>query len=338
MNCRSPASLSDIHHRFLPNRHSPLLVTEDRLGSSFLAPLFNRFVFSSPSRPTKQHRTFACLRSSTRLFSTMRLLYYTGSRLSLTKYLPSNEIPPYAILSHTWGQDTDEVTLKDLEDGVAEGKPGYEKIMFCGNQASRYGLKYFWVDTCCIDKTNQTELTESIVSMYRWYQKSTVCFAYLSDVSSQGGNSQQSPPAWDKALRKSRWFTRGWTLQELLAPASVEFFSEDSVCLGNKKSLEQQIHDITGIHALALRGGVLSQFDIEERFRWTESRTTSREEDLSYCLFGIFDISLPVIYGEGKNRAQRRLRQEIANNTNILIVQPPQGRHFFPFLSTFLFC
>jgi hypothetical protein len=133
---------------------------------------------------------------------------------------------------------------------------------------------------------------------------------YLSDVSISGSikNNQWT---WEPAFQKSRWFTRGWTLQELIAPASVEFFSVEGERLGDKKSLERQIHEITGITAQALQGGPLSQFSVKERISWTEKRETKREEDAAYSLLGIFDIHMPLIYGEGRKKALVRLQKEI---------------------------
>ena len=151
-------------------------------------------------------------------------------------------VPPYAILSHTWGGG--EVLFKDLTDVFTvlpdskDTNPGYEKIRFCGEQAWRDGLPYFWVDTCCIDKTNNVELQEAIISMFRWYKRAAKYYAYLADVSAP--HTMKS--SWEPAFRNSRWFTRGWTLQELVAPATVDFFSKECVLLGNKKSLEHDIH------------------------------------------------------------------------------------------------
>jgi hypothetical protein len=155
----------------------------------------------------------------------MRLLQHSGAaRFTLTKeFVGDDQIPPYAILSHTWGLDNEEVTFEDIVDRAGEAKPGYEKIRFCGEQAKQDGLLYFWIDTCCIDKRNDAELSRSINSMFRWYRNATRCYVYLSDVSSPsvGGNHKSNPRPWESDFRKSRWFTRGWTLQELLAPASV---------------------------------------------------------------------------------------------------------------------
>jgi hypothetical protein len=114
---------------------------------------------------------------------------------------------------------------------------------------------------------------------------------------------------WKPAFRKSRWFTRGWTLQELFAPEFVEFFSRGGELLGDKKTLEQQIHEITGIPIKALRGTLLSNFSVNERISWAETRETKRKEDKVYSLSGIFDVSLPVLYGEGEDMAFRRLKQ-----------------------------
>ncbi|KAK0756133.1 hypothetical protein N5P37_011345 [Trichoderma harzianum] len=231
---------------------------------------------------------------------------------------PAGAIPRYAILSHTWDSDSQEVTFRDLVDGTGIEKTGYEKIRFCAAQARRDGLRYIWVDTCCIDKANNTELAEAINSMYRWYQNAARCYAYLSDISDSESesDSQQSQPIWESALRRSKWFTRGWTLQELLAPASVEFFAKNGLRLGDKRTLERQIHEITNIGVQALRGNDLSMYSVEERFKWAETRQTTLEEDWAYCLLGIFGIFMPLIYGEGKTNALRRLKKEIADATS----------------------
>jgi hypothetical protein len=242
----------------------------------------------------------------------MRLLQLkTNGEFSLTKDLINN-VPPYAILSHTWGDDDQEATLRDLAEGSGNTKAGYRKIQFCAEQAARDGLQHFWVDTCCIDKSNNTELSEAINSMFRWYRNAAKCYVYLADVSANDHSSiNQTIQKWESTFRKSRWFTRGWTLQELIAPPSVEFFSSEGKWLGNKKSLEQQVHEITGISVQALRGRALSEFSDDERFSWADSRVTKREEDRAYSLLGLFDIYLPLIYGEGMNNAFCRLREAI---------------------------
>jgi hypothetical protein len=243
----------------------------------------------------------------------MRLLERKGpGEFRLTENLIDN-IPPHAILSHTWGPANEEVTLRDLMDDTGKSKPGYDKIRFCGEQAERDGLKYFWVDTCCIDKADFTELSEAINSMFRWYRNAAICYVFLSDVSTTDlythGKLNQLP--WESAFRSSRWFTRGWTLQELIAPESVVFFSSDGMRLGDKESLEQHIYEISGVAIEALRGTPLSHFGVDERMSWRAQRKTERQEDEAYSLLGIFDIHMPLIYGEGKEEALVRLQEQI---------------------------
>jgi hypothetical protein len=198
----------------------------------------------------------------------MRLLRCSnGGVFSVTTDLVSeDEIPPYAILSHTWGADTEEVTFQDMTNGVGKDKAGYEKIRFCGEQALQDGLQYFWVDTCCINKANKAELSLAIQSMFRWYRNAARSYVYLPDVptSPRGTVEEASPPPWDSDFRKSKWFTRGWTLQELLAPSLVEFFTQEGEKLGDKISLIQQIYEVTGILRLALQGAPLSHFSVRD--------------------------------------------------------------------------
>jgi len=244
----------------------------------------------------------------------MRLLQSdSDGNLSLTEFF-EDDMPKYAILSHRWGAE--EVTFKDLTDGTSKGKAGYRKIQFCGEEARRDGLQYFWVDTCCIDKSNNTELAEAINSMFRWYQKAARCYVYLSDVSTWKRKASDTAIEcnWEFAFRDSEWFKRGWTLQELLAPRSVEFFSRHGKRLGDKVTLNRHIQAITGIPISALEGAPLSQFEVEERLSWAEHRQTTRGEDKAYSLLGIFGIHLPLIYGEGREHAFKRLRKEIQNS------------------------
>ncbi|KAF2802820.1 HET-domain-containing protein [Mytilinidion resinicola] len=146
----------------------------------------------------------------------MRLLRWSNNtEFGLTDDLADDEaIPPYAILSHTWLEDTQEPTFEDLTNGTGREKLGYEKIQFCGGQAKQDNLQYFWVDTCCINKSNPAELSHSINSMFRWYRNATRCYVYLSDVSSPRTNDVFHSQSWDLDLARSRWFTRGWTLQD----------------------------------------------------------------------------------------------------------------------------
>ncbi|KAM0424411.1 hypothetical protein ACHAPT_010332 [Fusarium lateritium] len=227
----------------------------------------------------------------------MRLLNI--ETLKLETFL--GEAPPYAILSHTWGEG--EVTLQDLDGPDLLKKPGWTKIVgFC--QAVMAHLsdppRYAWVDTCCIDKTSSAELSESINAMFRWYQQAQCCFAFLQDV------------AFDELeqFEKSRWFTRGWTLQELLAPATVDFFDKDWRFIGSKVDLGERISQRTNIDIETLRTGNMSEASVFQKMSWASSRQTTRLEDIAYCLLGIFDINMTMLYGEGE-RAFIRLQEEI---------------------------
>ena len=153
----------------------------------------------------------------------MRLLIVPDNgNFSLTKPL-KHKIPRYAILSHTWGPDEDEITFEDLDAGQYRTKAGFAKLEFCAEQARKDGLKYIWIDTCCIKKSDSAELSEAITSMFRWYRQAEKCYVYLADVPDLKRNHDGSPRRTEEeALRGSRWFTRGWTLQELIAPQYVE--------------------------------------------------------------------------------------------------------------------
>ena len=255
----------------------------------------------------------------------MRLLSLRGGdRLSWHEF-SDDMVPPYAILSHTWG--VEEVLYTDLLELSYKSKAGYRKILFCGQQAARDNLRYFWVDTCCIDKRNNTELTKAINSMFLWYRKACVCYAYMSDVSAPAmileteTETDQSP--WMADFRQSRWFTRGWTLQELIAPGHVEFFSLQHARLGDKQSLEKEIHEITGIQIEALRGRSLRRFPVDVCLAWADHRRTTEGEDAAYCLLGIFGVSMPLVYGEGRTNALRRLENEIRRDVLLTLKAGP---------------
>jgi Heterokaryon incompatibility protein (HET) len=223
----------------------------------------------------------------------------------------SSDVPTYAILSHTWGEE--EVTFQDMEANADVSKTirkaGWEKIRFCAKQAATDGLQYFWIDTCCIDKRDAVELGAAINSMFRWYQNAARCYVYLSDVSKPAGTDSEK--VWKDAFKTSRWFTRGWTLQELIAPRLVDFFSSEGERLGSKLLLEFEIYKITGIATNALRGDALANFSVKERRSWAEHRNTTIEEDAAYCLMGVFGVSMLPNYGEGRDHAFRRLEEEI---------------------------
>jgi hypothetical protein len=306
----------------------------------------------------------------------MRLLQYGGSgELSIHSF-DDGDIPPYAILSHTWGADGDEVTFADLETGNGKTKPGQEKILFCGKQAQCDNLQYFWVDTCCIDKANKAELAFSIRSMFRWYRNAARCYAYLSDVSSQpllvtpgrhdlrwflwiwtlpilctlsrwyirttqryfysshvpstsvSSNLVRSERPPEFTFKESRWFTRGWTLQELLAPSTVEFFSKEGAKLGDKLSLAKELHGVTDIPCSALHGEPLSDFGVQEHIMWIEPRTTKIPADRAYSLMGILGVSLSPIEGESLAEAMKRIEDEFdKQNKCFQDLCPSNSRH-----------
>src|SRR3569833_1527568 len=246
----------------------------------------------------------------------MRLLKRTEEgEISLTEVPLGHNPLPYAILSHAWGLE--EISFQDLIDGTGTNKLGYAKIRFCGNQAWRDGWQFFWVDTCCIDKSNSTELQEAINSMFCWYRDAEKCYVYLSDL--VPGDEE----ATRANLRQCRWFTRGWTLQELIAPRRVEFFDQDWSYIGSRRELQGDISDITRIHPSVLLGdrdaGSLKEYSIAHRMSWAAKRHTTLIEDMAYCLLGIFDVSMPLIYGED-TKAFRRLQEEIIKSSNDLTI------------------
>ncbi|PMD16890.1 hypothetical protein NA56DRAFT_730642, partial [Hyaloscypha hepaticicola] len=184
---------------------------------------------------------------------------------------------------------------------------GWSKVTGCCAQAALDGWEYVWIDSCCIDKTSSAELSEAINSMFRWYKKAEVCYAYLSDVSSASDDPRNFPSQFSQ----SKWFTRGWTLQELLAPHYVDFFDQTWTWIGSKGSLNAVISQITGIADLVC----YKEASVAQKMSWASYRETTRIEDLSYCLLGLFGVHMPPLYGEGEN-AFMRLQREIMNTTD----------------------
>lgn len=154
-------------------------------------------------------------------------------------------IPRYAILSHTWGGDKDEMIFDDIQNRAARDKTGYKKLEFCTERANKDGIDYFWIDTCCINKANYAELSEVITSMFRWHQNEAKCYVFSTGVlSSKQDAGGKINLTWRKSFQSRRWFTRGWALQEPLAAQIVEFFSREGVLLGRKDTRLWQIHVI----------------------------------------------------------------------------------------------
>ncbi|KAI0102501.1 heterokaryon incompatibility protein-domain-containing protein [Nemania sp. FL0031] len=234
----------------------------------------------------------------------MRLI--NANTRQIHNFASSDDIDQFAILSHTWGAG--EVTLKDWESlstPELQLKDGYRKIDYCCKQAIEDGYDWVWVDTCCIDKSSSAELSEAINSMFRWYQDAAVCYVHLTDVP-----DDTSPDSLLTALSGSRWFTRGWTLQELLASSDVIFYSDKWQKLTTKRNSVAILSTVTGIEKSFLEGSPLETASAAKKMSWAASRETTRIEDIAYCLLGIFDVNMPLIYGEGK-RAFRRLQEEI---------------------------
>lgn len=214
--------------------------------------------------------------------------------------------PSYAILSHCW--EDEEVIHADLFDlDAAKSKKGFSKVHNTCEQAVKDGFDYVWIDTCCIDKSSSAELSEAINSMFAWYRRSGKCYAYLADVKERS------------EISRSKWFTRAWTLQELLAPSNVqnegktgmEFFSCQWKPLGSKSSLSDIITAVTGVGLEYLEGKSIYAASVSMRMSWAAERHATRAEDIAYSLLGVFDVNMPLLYGEGKLKAFRRLQEEI---------------------------
>lgn len=227
----------------------------------------------------------------------------------------SGEVPPYAILSHTWGADETEVSFKDIVHAQAyRCKNGFAKIEFCRQQSRKDGIDHFWVDTCCINKADAVELQTAITSMYRWYREARKCYVFLSDVSHAHYQENNATLHQEASLKYSRWFTRGWTLQELIAPTVVEFYSQEGTLLGTKETLNITLSRITGIPSSALlHQKELSAFTVAKRMSWVKLRSTTKPQDKVYCLFGLFGVSTFINYGEDQDTAYARLADAITD-------------------------
>ncbi|KAF5340091.1 hypothetical protein D9758_013177 [Tetrapyrgos nigripes] len=231
----------------------------------------------------------------------MRLLH--TKTLKLEEFY--TDIPPYAILSHTW--EKEEITFQDIQNlEVAKGKAGYAKVENACKRARQYNFDWIWIDSCCINKESSAELSEALNSMYQYYEDAEVCYAYLSDVS-----GKIHPRDAGSTFRSSRWFKRGWTLQELLAPSYVVFLDQEWVKLGTRWNLRDVVSAITSIPTRVFENGDIDGFSIAQRMSWAAYRETTRAEDQAYCLLGIFGVNIPPIYGEGAAKAFMRLQQEI---------------------------
>lgn len=250
----------------------------------------------------------------------MRLI---NSKTFYLEEFHGDQIPPYAILSHTWRDE--EVLFDDWEHYERRvGKAGWSKVMNTCRQARLGGHEYVWIDSVCIDKKSSAELSEAINSMYQWYTDAARCFVYLDDFHHNGNL---------KGLQTCRWFSRGWTLQELLAPRYLKFYDQSWIEFGQINRYQGVASiDTTGLcHALSVATGIdeiwMSQAKFQghqrltlsttvaERMSWVAGRETNRIEDMAYCLMGLFNVNMPLLYGEGPT-AFIRLQEEIIKHSN----------------------
>ncbi|KAK3318739.1 heterokaryon incompatibility protein-domain-containing protein [Apodospora peruviana] len=232
----------------------------------------------------------------------MRLLI--TATLDFEQFTEDRDQPPYAILSHTW--DPDEVSFAGHVGRQDLSKAGHAKINGSCKIAASEGFKYIWIDTCCIDKSSSAELSKVINSMFRWYRGAAICYAYLSDVHVLEDPEEGGMPSFSA----SRWFTRGWTLHELLAPTELVFLTSDWAEIGTKGTLSAVVSGITHMDDEVLTTGNWDDFSAAQKMSWAAGRQTTRVEDEAYCLMGLFDVNMPLLYGEG-NKAFLRLQMEI---------------------------
>ncbi|THU93349.1 HET-domain-containing protein [Dendrothele bispora CBS 962.96] len=222
----------------------------------------------------------------------------------VVEFHEDSPIPPYAILSHRW-EEGQEVSLQDMchLSPAIEQRSGFRKIMNACKQALRDGHSYIWVDTCCIDKSIPWQVEQDINSMYAYYWNSVVCYVYLNDFMPLGVFRQ----ADELKFGMSTWFTRGWTLQELLAPLSVRFFTADWELYGDKEKLGEIIERVTRIPQKFFDRKNIRGATLIEKMSWSIKRGTTKPEDRAYCLLGILGVTIKTEYGEGEERAFERL-------------------------------
>jgi hypothetical protein len=244
----------------------------------------------------------------------MRLL--NTESLELRFFMPSS-VPDYVILSHRWNaQSSEECSFEDMTKTLisdpncpARKKQGFLKIQGACRLALQDQYSWIWIDSCCIDKSSSAELQEAINSMWNYYAESNICYVYMADV-------QDSEAGWNQRFRKSEWFTRGWTLQELIAPVCVEFYAEDWAPIGTKIERHEEIADITKIDLTVLiQTQEIDLLSAAEKLSWVAHRKVTREEDEAYSLLGLFEVNMPLLYGEGRERAFIRLQEAIYNST-----------------------
>ena len=234
-----------------------------------------------------------------------------------------DEVAEYAILSHRWTEQevdyTEVVKLAKMDEEERteiRQRDGYRKILQSCEQAEKDGYKWLWIDTCCIDKRSSAELSEAINSMYRWYENSSICYAYLHDLPDSSFPVVGDLAKYPKSNGRPEWFSRGWTLQEMIAPRDVQFFNKDWHPIGDKRALSPVLEGITGVPQDILKEGLSSNRPcVAQIMSWAANRTTTRVEDRAYSLMGLLDVNMPMLYGEGK-KSFHRLQLEIIRTSD----------------------
>jgi len=234
-----------------------------------------------------------------------------------------DEATKYAILSHRWiGQEVNYNEMAKLakmdeeERSQIRQRDGYRKILQSCEQTKKDECKWLWVDTCCIDKRSSAELSEAINSMYRWYENSRICYAYLHDVHGSSFPVASDYARYSKSKGWPEWFSRGWTLQEMIASRDVQFFNKDWHPIGDKRTLSPILEYVTQVPQHILKEGLSSNRPcVAQIMSWAANRTTTRVEDRAYSLMGLLDVNMPMMYGEGK-KAFHRLQLEIIRMSN----------------------
>ncbi|KAK0643222.1 heterokaryon incompatibility protein-domain-containing protein [Cercophora newfieldiana] len=280
----------------------------------------------------------------------MRLLHTT--KFTLHSFVgPEHDAPHYAILSHTWEEDEvlfeDMATSERMAEVTTVKAKAWAKIQRSCAMARTFCFDYIWIDTLCIDKSSSAELSEAINSMFEYYAFAGVCLAYISDYKDEGLRSGVVDAT---NFLNSRWFTRGWTLQELIVPSNLVFYDMDWLPIGNRHFLANAIASKTSIYRkiLARRGPTrgkgkspgradnlndlrrdLTAVCVAAKMKWVSTRQTKRPEDVAYCMLGLFNVNMPLLYGEGAEKAFIRLQEEIIKHSfdqTILTWQDPEGR------------
>ena len=239
------------------------------------------------------------------------------------------QIPEYAILSHRWGEK--EVSFKEMRKGKPPPGPGILKIQRFCRKAAEHGFEWVWADICCIDKRSSAELSEAINSMFKWYESAKICYVHLKDVEitsrdlhlrEQYGDGRWGEEFWPELRSKfckSAWFTRGWTLQELLAPRRILFYDSRWELIGemSDEQLWKDVFKACGIKSDTWDTDYLLEVpSVAQKMSWASRRQTSRSEDMAYCLMGLFGVNMPLLYGEGAHKAFYRLQLEIMKYTS----------------------